>query len=59
MVRFNPKTEVFTEYLMPTRVTYTREIEFDADGNIWTSNSNGPTRHIENHFGSLIKLALK
>ncbi len=59
MVRFDPKTEVFTEYLMPTRVTYTREIEFDADGNVWTSNSNGPTRHIENHYGSLIKIALK
>ena len=59
MLRFDPKTETFTEYLMPTRVTYTREIEFDEDGNVWTSNSNGPTRHIENHYGSLIKIALK
>ncbi len=59
MLRFDPKTETFTEYLMPTRVTYTREIEFDEDGNVWTCNSNGPTRHIENHYGSLIKIALK
>ena len=58
MVRFDPKTEEFTEYRMPTRVTYTREIEFDAEGNVWTCNSNGPTRHIENHHGSVIRLAL-
>jgi streptogramin lyase len=57
MVRFDPKTEAFTEIRMPTRVTYTREVEFDAEGNIWTCNSNGPTRHIENRHGSLIKIA--
>ena len=42
---------------MPTRVTYTREIEFDADGNIWVCNSNYPVRHVENGYGSVIKLA--
>ena len=30
-----------------------------AEGNIWTCNSNGPTRHIENRHGSVIKLALQ
>ena len=59
MVRFDPETEVFTDYRMPTKVTYTREVEFDAEGNIWTCNSNGPTRHIENRHGSVIKLALQ
>ncbi len=58
MLRFDPETEDFTEYRMPTRVTYTREIEFDAEGNVWTCNSNGPTRHIENHHGSVIRLVL-
>ena len=58
MLRFDPKTEDFTEYRMPTRVTYTREIEFDAEGNVWTCNSNGPTRHIENRHGSVIRLVL-
>ncbi len=58
MLKFNPKTQEFTEYRMPTRVTYTREIEFDDEGNIWLSNSNYPTRHIENRHGSIIKLAL-
>ena len=28
----------------------------DADGNIWTCNSNGPARHTERGFGSIIKL---
>lgn len=56
MFRFDPKTEELLEYRMPTRVTYTREVEFDNDGNIWVCNSNYPARHIENHRGSVIKL---
>ena len=54
--RFDPKTEERVEFRLPTRVTYTREIEFDDDGNVWTSNSNGPARHTERGFGSIIKL---
>ena len=27
--RFDPKTEMFYEYRLPMRVSYTREIEFD------------------------------
>ena len=57
MIRFDPKTESFSEYRMPTRVTYTREIEFDDEGNIWVCNSNYPVRHVENGRGSIIKLA--
>jgi hypothetical protein len=41
---------------MPSRVTFTREIEFDEDGNIWTTNSNSPLRHSERRLGSIIKL---
>jgi len=58
MYRFNPKTEKLVEFRMPSRVTYTREIEFDADGNLWTCNSNGPARHTERGFGSIIKLEI-
>ncbi len=47
MLRFDPQTEEFTVYPMPNRVTYTREIDFDADGNMWTSHSNGPAWHVE------------
>ncbi|MFP6583460.1 MAG: carboxypeptidase regulatory-like domain-containing protein [Candidatus Hydrogenedentota bacterium] len=56
IIRFNPETEVFTHYPMPSRVTYTREIEFDAEGNVWTSNSNVPIRHSERGFPALIKI---
>ena len=58
MIRFDPKTESFSEYRMPTRVTYTREVEFDDEGNIWVCNSNYPVRHVENGRGSIIKLAI-
>jgi len=54
--RFDPKTEERVEFRLPTRVTYTREIEFDDDGNVWTCNSNGPARHTERGYGSIIKL---
>ena len=54
--RFDPKTEERVEFRLPSRVTYTREIEFDKEGNLWTSNSNGPARHSERGFGSIIKL---
>ncbi len=56
MLRFDPKSERFTTYRMPSRVTYTREIEFDKDGNVWVCNSNGPSRHTERGYGSIIKI---
>ncbi len=59
MVRFDPKTETFVEYNMPTRVTYPREIAFDAQGNPWVTNSNYPPRHIENGYGSVIQVAAR
>lgn len=54
--RFDPQTEELVTYRMPSRVTYTREIEFDGDGNVWTCNSNGPARHTERGYGSIIRL---
>ena len=32
--------------------------EFDEEGNIWTCNSNGPSRHTERGYGSIIKLEI-
>ena len=55
--RFDPKTETFTEIRLPTRVSYTREIEFDDEGNVWTSTS-GPARHMERGVGAVIRIAL-
>jgi hypothetical protein len=46
----------FTVYPLPTRVTYTREIDFDADGNVWTSNSNSPTWQVEGGFPRVLRL---
>ncbi len=59
MLRFDVEKETFVEYRMPTRVTYTREIEFDAEGNAWTVNSNAPVRHVENGMGSIIQISLR
>lgn len=56
--RFDPETEELVEFRMPSRVTYTREIEFDGQGNVWTCNSNGPARHTERGFGSIIRLRM-
>ena len=43
--RFNPETEVLATYPLPNRVSYTREIEFDADGNVskleYNADKNG------------------
>ncbi len=57
LYRFNPKTEYLVEFPLPFRVSYTREIEFDKDGNVWTSTS-GPARHMENTCGTVIKLEI-
>ena len=58
MFRFIPKTEELIEYPMPSRVTYTREIEFGKDGSIWVCNSNWPNRHTERRMGSIIRITL-
>ena len=56
LIRFDIDTEHYTEYPMPSHVTFMREIEFDQDGNIWTTNSNSPLRHTERGFSSFIRL---
>jgi putative heme-binding domain-containing protein len=55
--RFDPVTETFVEFRLPTRVSYTREIEFGDDGSIWTSTS-GPARHMERGVGAVIRISL-
>ena len=47
MIRFEPETEQFTIYPLPTQVTFTREIEFDEQNRVWTSHSNFPAWHVE------------
>jgi streptogramin lyase len=55
--RFDPKTERLIEIRLPMRVSYTREIEFDEEGNAWTSTS-GPSRHMERALGQVIKIEI-
>lgn len=56
MLRYNPKNKELVEYRMPSRVTYTREVEFGDDGSVWVCNSNYPVRHTERGRGSIIKI---
>jgi streptogramin lyase len=56
LIRFEPGAERFTVYPLPTRVTYTREIDFDAQGRVWTSNSNSPAWQIEGGQPRVLRL---
>ncbi len=56
LIRFDPPSEEFFVYPLPTRVTYTREIDFDEQGRVWTSNSNTPTWQIERGQPRIIRL---
>ena len=56
LIHFDPETEEFSVYPLPTRVTYTREIDFDHTGGVWTSNSNVPAWQIEGGFPNVIRL---
>jgi len=56
LIRFEPGAERFTVYPLPTRVTYTREIDFDDEGRVWTSNSNVPAWQIEGGMPRVLRL---
>ena len=56
VISFEPATERFTVYPLPTRVTYTREIDLDDEGGVWTSNSNFPTWQIESAVPKIIRI---
>ncbi len=56
LIRFEPRAERFTVYPLSTRVTDTREIDFDAQGRVWTSNSNAPTWQIEGGVPKIVRL---
>ncbi len=56
LIRFDPRSEAFTVYPLPTRVTYTRELDFDRAGRVWASNSNLPAWQIEGMLPRVIRL---
>ena len=63
LMRFTPPAgdapataAAWTIYPLPTRVTYTRELDFDAAGRVWTSNSNSPSWQIEGGQPRVLRL---
>lgn len=57
LMRLDPTSGAFDVYPMPSRVTFCRDISFDAEGNVWTNYSNFPTAHIEGERPVLVRLA--
>lgn len=53
---FDIKTETWRTIPLPRRTTFTRDIEIDADGTLYTSNSNFPSWHIEGSQPTLIRV---
>ena len=47
LIRYEPGSGKWTIYPLPTLVTYTRELDMDDNGDIWTSHSSGPAWHVE------------
>jgi cysteine-rich repeat protein len=58
MIRFEPATERFTVYQLPTPGDFTREIEFDDDGNVWTCTSEQDIAPGIAGTGRIIKIEL-
>ncbi|MCZ6657567.1 MAG: carboxypeptidase regulatory-like domain-containing protein [Gammaproteobacteria bacterium] len=57
LISFDTASEVFTIYPLPTQVTYTRDIDFDSEGRVWTSNSNVPAWQIETGIPRVLRLS--
>ncbi|MBY0278217.1 DUF4215 domain-containing protein [Candidatus Binatia bacterium] len=58
LLRFRPEREEFTVFPMPTRGSFTREIEFDPDDNAWTCTSNEPEVGGTRGRGKFVKIEL-
>jgi cysteine-rich repeat protein len=58
LVRFDPSRERFTGFPLPTLGSFTREIEFDPDNNVWTCTSNEPPGPGEPGRGKFVKVEL-
>ena len=58
LIRFDPASEKFTVFALPTPVNFTREIEFGDDGSIWTCTSNAAIAPDRPGTGRFIRLEL-
>ena len=59
LIHFDPRTERFSTYLLPSRVAFTRELEVDAEGNVWTTTSNLPYYQMEGAQGRVVRLSFR
>lgn len=58
LIRFAPASERFTVFPLPTRGSFTREVEFDPDDNAWTCTSNEPDAAGARGRGKFVKVEL-
>lgn len=56
IMSFHTSSETWRVYPMPHRRTFTRDIEIDADGSVYTSNSHFPSWMIEGGQPTLIRI---
>lgn len=56
IIRYAPESDEWTIYPLPTLVTYTRELDMDADRNVWTSHSSSPAWHVEDGVPKVTRL---
>jgi streptogramin lyase len=56
---FDIKSERWRTVPLPRRTTFTRDVEIDEDGSLYTANSNFPSWHIEGGQPTLIRLQFK
>jgi len=56
LIRFEPENENWTIYPLPTLVTYTRELDMDHSGDVWTSHSSSPAWHVEGGIPKVTRL---
>lgn len=56
MIRYESESERWTIYPLPTLVTYTRELDMDKQGNVWTSHSSSPAWHVEGGIPKVTRL---
>ena len=56
LIRFEPENENWFIYPLPTLVTYTRELDMDDQGNVWTSHSSFPAWHVEGGIPKVTRL---
>jgi len=57
IIHFDPATEKFVVYQLPTRVSFMRDLEVDTAGNVWTSISNLPFYQVEGQRGKIVRLS--